>query len=686
MKKLITKGYLWLSCFAIFSMFFLGRTEVLAATGSQMNIYAMYLEHADKGDSVLVESEGEYLLMDIGTGNHASAIIKQLNALNAKKIDIYFSHLHGDHVGTLEGDFLAGLKAIDAAGIEIETMYLPDADLAPLSQSYAAKYQKLENFMSTRGKIVYLNVGDTFRVGDVQGKVIGPVDVDKLNPDMYEDRESEDAVEQDAVKYTYYENNCSLVSILTCGTTKFFTAGDMLEDQAAYLLKKYGSSALDCDIMKLSHHGTGSGNTEALIEAVSPRYSFASNTGLTGVNNMTQQWETKTALKYAASQGVCTMVAGEKKTMVYQVDNNTIKMYQGNTIQTGKHLTGWKTFVGADGKNRKTDRYYFDNNGVPVKGVQYLDGHYYYFGIGGCMEYGNYSEDGKYQYWKTYDNGRRYFTFSDDKKFSYMTVGFREIGGKLYYFDDKGIKLEGNGKTERIKIGNKYYAVGASGAITRSNWTTIGKDKYYSGKNGDIQSNYKVKIGKNYYLFGADGKMLRSSKGKKIVTLKGKKYCIGTSGAVTVNNWATVGKDKYYFGKDGVMQVNAKVKIGKSYYYFGKNGKLVRAKKNRELISIKGTKHCVGTSGALIVNNWASVGKDKYYFGKTGAMRTNAKIKIGKQYYYFGKNGKMVRNTRVKVGKKYYYFGSNGAMYVKKYVKIKGTRYYCNASGVMVKK
>ena len=38
------------------------RYEVQAA-GPEMNIYAMYLGHADRGDSVLVESKGEYLLI-----------------------------------------------------------------------------------------------------------------------------------------------------------------------------------------------------------------------------------------------------------------------------------------------------------------------------------------------------------------------------------------------------------------------------------------------------------------------------------------------------------------------------------------------------------------------------------------------------------------------------------------------
>ncbi len=634
------------------------RYEVQAA-GTEMNIYAMYLGHADRGDSVLVESKGEYLLMDIGTGNHAPAIIEQLKLLDATRVDIYFSHLHGDHVGTLPQDKLAGLKAIEKAGIEIETMYLPAPELAPLSVSNAAKYRRLENFMASRGKVVYLNVGDTFKVGDVKGTVIGPVSTELLDPNLY------DYVDADTEKGSYYENNCSLVSILTCGNIKYFTAGDMYAEEARFLLQKYGKSVLDCDIMKLSHHGTGTGNIEELMDAVTPSYSFASNTGWTTENRITGRWEFADGLGCASKYGVCYMAGSEEQTMIYHVSGNTVKMYQGKTLQTAKSFQGWQTFVGADGRNRKTDTYYFDGSGRPLKGVQYLSGHYYYFGTGGRMEYGDYSESGGYKYWKDYGGEWRHFMLSEDKTRSYMTVGFREFAGELYYFGKDGLRLHGKGKTERVKLGSKYYAVTADGIIVRNDRAKIGSAQYYAGKNGVLQKNCKVKVRGKYYIFDSKGKMVKSSGSKKIVKFKGKKYCVGTSGALVVNGIGTVGKDKYYFGKDGAMRVGIKVQIGKSYYYFGNNGKMVRAPKGSKLISVKGKKYCVSTSGALAVNKCVKIGKYKYYFGKTGAMRTNARIKIKGNYYYFGKNG---------------------AMYVKKYVVLDGKRYYCRADGTMVRK
>ena len=91
--------------------------------------------------------------------------------------------------------------------------------------------------------------------------------------------------------------------------------------------------------------------------------------------------------------------------------------------------------------------------------------------------------------------------------------------------------------------------------------------------------------------------------GKKSTILKniGKyKYGIGKSGAVVINNWATIGKDKYYFDKKGRMVASQIIKIKGVSYYFGKDGKMLRSTGSKKLeITIKGVRYQVGISGAL---------------------------------------------------------------------------------------
>ncbi len=665
-----------------------GNGKVNAAQDSkEMNIYGIYLESAsnEKGDSVLLESKGNFLLMDVGSYANADAIIKQLKAVGAKKIEVYISHLHIDHLGGEVGNSsIGGLEKIADSGISITKMYLPDPSLAPESRDYPQRYEVLKKFMEDKGKIVYLNVGSTLTVGDVKAEIIGPLDTNTFHPQDYEDEaDLEGGEDKETVMNTYYENNCSLVAIFTCGKTRFFTAGDTLVDQADILVEKYkGTNKLKADIMKLSHHGTGSGNTEALVGKIAPSYAFASNTGEDNVNPETKKWHTNVARKNVTNTGMCYLIGNQKKTIIYEVKDNKIKMYK-EKIASNNMLTGWVKLVGADGEFRKIDQYYLDENGVPLKGVQKIDGKYYYFGKGGCMEYGNFNEKGKYQGWKSYGDARRYYTFSEDKQFAYMARGFKKIGKVKYYFGEDGVKLEGKGETELIQIGKYKYGVGKSGAIVTSDWATIGNDKYYFDKNSRLVTNQIVKIGGTYYYFGKDGKMARASKGTKLITVGKKKYGVGISGALVIQNWATVGKDKYYFGKTGAMCSDLVKKIGKAYYYFGKDGKMARASKGTKLITVGKKKYGVGISGALVIQNWATIGKDKYYFGKTGAMCTELKVKIGKGYYYFGKDGKMVRKKKVTIGKDSYYFGSSGIMLTNTYVTVNGKRYYCGSDGKM---
>lgn len=586
-----------------------------ATTSKEMNIYGIYLKTNDKGDSVLMESKGQYLLMDVGAYSNVAAIIEQLQKLKVTNIDIYLSHLHLDHIGGKSGDTMAGLEDIAGTGIKINKMYLPDPSLAPESVDYPGKYERLQKFMSDKGSIVYLKVGDTLQVGDVSGKVIGPLNVNKIHPKDYKDMPaSEDGGNEELAMYTYYENNCSLATMFTCGNTKFFTVGDALEDEANFLVKKY-SKALDADIIKLSHHGTGSGNTEELMAAVTPSYGFASNTGCADINKETKKWRTNIARKNVTNTGMCYLIGNQKKTIIYQVKDDAIKLYQ-NRISEATMLKGWVKLVGADGEFRKFDRYYFDTNGVTLKGVQKIDDNYFYLGKGGCMEYGNYNEAGKYQYWKSYGNKKRYFAYTDDKEFAVMAKGFQKVGSTMYYFDQDGYRLTGNGKTELVQIGKYKYGVGKSGALVKGTWATIGRDKYYFGTNCRMVSNTKVKVGKNYYYFGKDGKMVRAAKGTKLVKIGKYKYGVGKSGALVKNRWASVGKDKYYFDKTCKMATKLKIKIGRDYYYFGSNGKMARNQKIKTKTS-------------------------SYYFGKSGAMYRNRYVRISKVKYYCANNGRM---------------------------------------------
>lgn len=583
-------------CFIVILTLFLPLSvpgQVQAASDTELNIYALYLNAQEKGDSTLLESRGQYLLVDMGAASHAPVIARQLLSLGATHIDILFSHLHIDHTGGSTSDYLAGLKELSAQGITVDTLYLPGREYTPYSLTYSMRYAQFESFMSSQGsgRVVYLHVGNEFQFGDVQAKVIGPVGTSQILPQTYTSIASPDE------QRVRYENNASLATIFTCGNTRFFTAGDCYDEEAANLVSQYGNE-LRCDIMKLNHHGIGGGNSVALLDAVRPSYSFIPSSGLEDRNENTGKWRFLTAMNRTVPYGVCYLVGTEKKTLIYQIRNDHITLYQGSTITPNNQVTGWQSFYGADGFNRNFDMYYFGSNDAPVTGVKKLGSHYYYFRSGGQMDYGTYDEFGDYSGWKNYDGKERYFRLSDDDRYAYMSYGISQVAGASYYFDRDGFKIvpdADNTKLLPTLVGSNYYSIDPDGEVTLNCWEEIDGSLYYFGSNGKMYMNCVKNIGGQYYLFEEDGVLVTGDKGTEFYDFKNNTYAVRKDGTLVTGKCAKLGGKKYYFSKTGIVQKDKVITIGKNKYYFNKHGQMVCSKR----ITIHGKKFSANKNGVL---------------------------------------------------------------------------------------
>ena len=552
-------------------------TRAQAATNTELNIYAIYLNSEKKGDCTLLESKGHYLLIDLGTYNHSPAIIRQLQALGASHVDVMFSHFHIDHTGGKASDPQWGLKQLAGAGITIDTLYLEDPSLCPLSPSYPSKYASFQNFMDNQGtgKIVYLNLNDQISFGDVTGKVIGPVDTDKISPYKYTTLQTQ----QDRI--VRYENNCSLAVIFTCGNIRYFTAGDSYQDAADALVARYGSS-LKSDIMKMNHHGIGIGNTVSLIQAVQPSYAFIPNTGVADYDEKNNKWRAATALKRVTEYAFCYLVGNEQENLIIHVSNNKISLYRGMLATPENKMTGWQTLYGSDGLNRQYDMYYFKEDGTPLTGVQKIGGHYFYLGAGGKMEYGTYNSAGNYSGWRNYNGKKRYFTLSSDGKYAYMAYGLTRIGSHMYYFDKNGCMVvpDGNGGDEilQTKVGSSYYYVHEDGTLTINDWMDIGDETYFFGKNGKMYTNGVYTISGHKYLFESDGALVVASSGTEFYDFKKNSYAVRTDGTLVTGKIAIIDGLKYYFNSKGALVSNKKIRVQGKTYKSNKDGVLKRIK------------------------------------------------------------------------------------------------------------
>lgn len=576
MRKKITCFVLILSLFLPF-MF---TTEVQAATNTELNIYAIYLNSTEKGDSVLLESKGQYLLIDMGVSSQVPAIINELYTLGVTHLNVMFSHLHKDHVGGSSESMLSGLNQLTEAGFQIDTLYLADPSLTPLSVSNPKRYARLENYIQTldNSHIQYLNVGDHIQFGDVDGNVIGPVNTSYISPDKYAVTTGGSVTASGSSIYTSYENNCSLAVIFTCGTTRYFTAGDCMEDEANALLNQYGS-ALDCDIMKLSHHGISAGNSTALLAAITPSYTFASNTKYTNINEETERWDAYGSSKRATKYGPCYLVGNEKKTLIYHIKNDSITLYKGTTVTPKNKVTGWLSLYGEDGTNRDHNMYYFDTDG-PITGVHKIGNHYYYFDHTGRMEYGTYSNAGDYSGWHQYTGGRRFYRLSSDETYAYMSKGFDTIGGKKYYFLKNGYQMVNTTDQVVFKyLGADFYALTPESTFITSDFLDLDDFTYYFDASGKMAIDEKKYIDSEYYLFDENGHLLKpDSEDLTLITYDDQKYAMYPDGTLATDDCLTLNDNKYYVDSKGDVQIRKVISMDGKNYYFGASGKMVTDK------------------------------------------------------------------------------------------------------------
>ncbi len=600
-------------------LLFWNNAETTYAADTEMTLYGMYLGENSKGDSVLLESKGEYLLMDIGMYYGTPYVIEELEHLGIDHITLYFSHLHMDHLGGVASlQILDGLEEFADSGITIDKLYLPAENLSPRSAKNPRRYEILRNYAEGKFPIQYLNVGDELVVGDARGKVIGPVDEYRLP--LYNAKGDP--------AYVTYENNCSLVTIFTCGNIKYFTGGDIQQYEEELLIERYGSQ-LDCDIMKLNHHGQGKTNTEELLKYITPQYSFTTTASYEPKNEKTGKWKNYRAVKRSTEYSINYMIQGNGENMVIQVKNDLVTMYRGMDAESGEKLSGWVKVAGADGKNHDTDMFYLDEQNKPLTGIQVIDGEYYNFGNGGRMVYGKYKQSG-YSPWNSDENGTRAYVLDEDGDRAAMQVGFASVSGKRYYFDEDGYRLEPEAEDIFTTIKGHRYMLDLDGAFRTDELVDMEDGMYYLNKNGVVVTDKKVNIGGVYYIFDAEGKMAGNDGVRQFYEFDGNVYGIDGDGALYVDEIARIDGQRYYFDKDGLYVTDAKV----------------------------------------------TVGKYSYYFNAKGYMVTDKLVRVGSQRYYFGSNGKMYQNRNFKLanGKKYHADESGVVKLVKKAKKTKQSK------------
>ena len=194
-----------------------------------------------QGDAALIRTAEGNVLIDAGTNASEEDLIAYLKAEGVTEL-VYavFTHPHEDHIG--------GADAV-LEYCKVENVILPE------KTATTVVYNRMMDAIEAEGANVIIAVPDaTYTVGDLKLTILGPIG------SGYKDM-----------------NNDSVVLRADFGASSVLYTGDAEDVSEEEMLDRYRlNGKLDCDLLKLGHHGSDSSSTEAFLRAVSPEMAVIS--------------------------------------------------------------------------------------------------------------------------------------------------------------------------------------------------------------------------------------------------------------------------------------------------------------------------------------------------------------------------------------------------------------------------
>ncbi len=194
-----------------------------------------------QADAALIRTAAGDILIDAGDSSSGDEIKAYLDGCGVSVIEYaIFTHPHEDHIGSADVVF---------ENYEIKNVILPD------KTHTSATYADLMDAIEAEGSEVIIAEPDkTFSVGELKCTILAPI----------------------SNKYSNL-NDYSVVLRADYGETSVLFTGDaeiLSEDE---MLSRYSRSGmLDCDLIKVGHHGSDSSSGKAFLDAVTPDFAVIS--------------------------------------------------------------------------------------------------------------------------------------------------------------------------------------------------------------------------------------------------------------------------------------------------------------------------------------------------------------------------------------------------------------------------
>ena len=218
---------------------------IMALTGCAARAQGVTVTFYDMGkaDAALITAEdGSRILIDAGTNKGGKKLAERFTEEGIERLDaMIITHFDKDHVGGAD-------KILES--VSVARVILPQYEKE--SKQYAQFMEALEQSAQTEREILPAGGEWSAAFGQTRLRVT-------------------------AAERTDYgadeENDFSLATYLTYGETKFLFPGDAEDARQTELLR---AGDIDCDVLKVGHHGSKSSSSEEFLKAASPEYAAIS--------------------------------------------------------------------------------------------------------------------------------------------------------------------------------------------------------------------------------------------------------------------------------------------------------------------------------------------------------------------------------------------------------------------------
>ena len=193
-------------------------------------------------DCCIISSGGRHILIDAGDNSAKNRAVHYIRQNGIDRIDLaVITHFDSDH----SNNFLNILNEVSVDTLVTSYAFKNSEDGADVVKAARQSGAAVE----------YKKAGDKLEVGDIDITVLSPSEI-----------------------YSAENDNSLVLKLEALGRTMLFTA-DIGEKAEQDILQSSGD--LKCDILKVSHHGSGKNTGEEFLSRVQPRFAVVS----VGVNN-----------------------------------------------------------------------------------------------------------------------------------------------------------------------------------------------------------------------------------------------------------------------------------------------------------------------------------------------------------------------------------------------------------------